>query len=253
MNNLKVIEITPDNILDIGMFCGSEDQYKYGINRKARWFEKRYKEGLRIKISVNEEGIKTGMIEYVPGEFTWRTIRAKGYTVIHCLYVLRRQTRKGYGSYLLNECIKDSEHTNGIAVVTSSKPWVNDKKYFLKNGFKKIENAPPYFELFVKQFKEAPLPGFNKGWEERALIYGDGLTVIYSDQCPIIDYALNNIIEASKECNMDIKFHKIETHLEAQNAPSPYGVFNVIINGKFITHRIFNKQRYVEMLKSGQV
>jgi hypothetical protein len=118
----------------------------------------------------------------------------------------------GYGNLLLNECIRDSEHTNGIAIVTSSKPWVNDKKYFIKNGFKKIDKAPPYFELLVKQFKEAPLPFFNSGWEERALKHCEGITVLYSDQCPIIDYAIKNITEASKECNMVIKLHKIENY-----------------------------------------
>jgi len=192
------------------------------------------------------------MIEYIPGEYAWRTVNASGYTVIHCLQVLRSQTRRGYGDSLLNECIQDAKDTNGIAIVTSSKPWVNDKKYFVKNGFKKIDKAPPYFELLVKQFKEAPLPSFNNGWEERALNYGDGITVIYSDQCPIIDYGLKNIIDASKECNMSIKLCKIENHMEAQNAPSPYGTFNIIMDGKFLTHRIFEKERYIQILKSRQ-
>ncbi|NJD01223.1 MAG: hypothetical protein FIA99_01180 [Ruminiclostridium sp.] len=137
-----------------------------------------------------------------------------------------------------------------IVIVTSSKPWVNDKKYFIKNGFKKIDKAPPYFELLVKQFKEAPLPTFNSGWEDRALAYGDGITVLYSDQCPIIDYAIQNISDAAKECDKEIKFHRIDNYIEAQNAPSPYGTFNIIINGKFITHRIFDKQRYIEIFKN---
>ncbi|MDP4089459.1 MAG: GNAT family N-acetyltransferase, partial [Bacillota bacterium] len=226
MDSVKIIEVTPDNIIDAGILCGNEAQFQEGKSRKIQWYKNRYEEGLRIKVSVNGEGITTGMIEYVPGEYAWRTVNANGYTVIHCLQVSRNQTKQGYGSMLLDECTKDSKDTDGIAIVTSSKPWVNDKKFFIQNGFKKIDQAPPYFELLVKQFTEAPLPSFNDGWEERALNYGDGLTVLYSDQCPIMDYAIKNITAAAKECHIDIKLHKIENHIEAQNAPSPYGTFN---------------------------
>ena len=253
MDSEKIIEITPENIYETGVLCGSEVQFIEGKMKKFEWYKKRYEEGLRIKISINQDGMKTGMIEYIPGEYAWRTVKASGYTVIHCLQVLRNQTKKGYGNLLLNECIRDSQHTNGIAIVTSSKPWVNDKKYFIKNGFKKIDITPPFFELLVKRFKEAPLPCFNNGWEERALNYGEGITVLYSDQCPIIDYAIKNITEASKECNMSISLHKIDNHIEAQNSPSPYGTFNIIVDGKFLTHRIFDKQRYIGILKNGQV
>jgi hypothetical protein len=251
MNSIKIIEVTPNNILDMGVLCGNELRFSQGKMKKAQWFRDRYEEGLRIKISQDENDVKTGMIEFVPGEYTWRTLNAKNYTVIHCLQVLRNQTRSGYGTALLNECIKDSQSTNGIAIVTSSKPWVNDKKFFVKNGFKKIDTAPPYFELLIKQFKDGSLPSFNNGWEERALKYGDGVTVLFSDQCPIIDYAIKNIEEAAKECNMVIKFIKIESYSAAQNASSPYGTFCIVLNGKFLTHRIFDKVRYVGVLKSG--
>ncbi|MBK1813118.1 YoaP domain-containing protein [Clostridium sp. YIM B02505] len=80
------------------------------------------------------------------------------------------------------------------------------------------------------------------------IINGKGITVLYSDQCPI-----KNITEAAKECSLDIRLHKIDNHIEAQNSPSPYGTFNIIVDGKFLTHRIFDKQRYIGILKSGQV
>lgn len=249
MENIRIIDITPDNIQAEGVFCGIGRQFDDGRKKKLEWFKKRYEEGLRIKISVDEDGLKTGMIEYVPGEVCWRTVKAEGYILIHCLEVFRTQTRKGYGTLLLNECLKDSEQYNGVAIVTSGKPWVNDKKFFIRNGFKKIDTAPPYFELLVKQYQEAPLPAFNIGWEDRALTYGQGITVVYSDQCPIVDYALKNITKASKELDLMIKFCKIESYSDAQNAPSPYGTFNIIIDGKFATHRIFDKDGYIRVLK----
>ena len=87
MDNEKIIEITPDNIYETGALCGNDFQFKEGMKKKIEWYRKRYEEGLRIKISINQDGIKTGMIEYVPGEYAWRTVKARGYTVIHCLQV----------------------------------------------------------------------------------------------------------------------------------------------------------------------
>jgi GNAT superfamily N-acetyltransferase len=250
MNGPQIIEITPDNIAEMGVFCGSAAKYLEGQTKKIKWYLERYKEGLRIKISVDAKGIKTGMIEYVPGEYCWRTIRAKGYTVIHCLQVLRNYTRNGFGSLLLNECIKDSENTNGIVLLTSSKPWVNDKRFFLKNGFKVVDKAPPYFEFLLRPIREGPLPFLNDGWEDRASKCGDGITVFYSDQCPIIDYAIKNIVDASKECNLEIRLQKIDTCHDAQYAPFPYGTFGIIKNGRFLTHRIYDKETYRTILKN---
>lgn len=249
----EIVEVTPDNIYKTGNICGHNTKYDTGNHIKAQWYCQRYKEGLRIKLSINQDRIVTGMIEYVPGEYTWRTLNAKNYMVIHCLDVFSGHKRKGYGSALLNECIKDSAYKNGIAIVTSSKPWVADKRFFLQNGFKKIDTAPPYYELLVKQNTEGAESHFNKGWEERALKYGDGITVLFSDQCPIIDYALTNLKSAAAECNMPIRFVKIEDHIAAQNAPCPYGTFCIIADGKFLTHRIFDKEHYVNILRSRAV
>ncbi len=250
----KIIEVTPENIRTTGLFCTKETKYAAGIKRKEQWYEQRYSEGLRIKISVNQDGVNTGMIEYVPGQYAWRTINAKNYTVIHCLQISRLHTHQGYGNALLNACIDDSKNADGIAIVTSSKPWVNDKKFFKKHGFKQVDKAAPYYELLVRQFREeASLPCFNTGWENRALTYGKGITVFYSNQCPIIIDALKSIEEAADECALNIAFVEIDSAEKAQNAPFVYGTFGILLNGHFLTHRIFDKARYVGILKSGMV
>jgi hypothetical protein len=113
------------------------------------------------------------------------------------------------------------------------------------------DKAPPYFELLNRPFREGPLPALNGGWENRAAQLGGGITVFYSDQCPIIDYAVKNIAAASKECGLAVRFQKIETCTDAQNAPFPYGTFGIIKDGRFLTHRIYNKETYIELLKNG--
>ena len=250
---VEIIEVTPDNVYEMGNLCGHDSKYDTGNHCKAQWYCQRYQEGLRIKLSRNRDKAITGMIEYIPGEYTWRTLSAKNYMVIHCLDVFRGHKRKGYGSALLHECIRDSDDKDGIAIVTSSKPWLSDKGFFLRNGFKKIDTAPPYYELLVRPNKESDPPRFNKGWEERALKYGKGITVLYSDQCPIIEYALKNLKEAADECKTPIKFIKLEDHTASQNAPSPNGTFCILTDGTFLTHRIFDKDRYVDLLKNKSV
>ena len=229
-NNLhpRIIELTEETAEQYGALCGFEgvaarkrSWYFQGITNRIEWYRKHYHEGLRIAVCVNEQDEKSGLIEYVPGEYCWRTLDAKGYIVIHCLYVFSGKTRKGYGKLLLSHVIGKSKGYHGLAIVTSSKPWVNDKRFFLKQGFKKVENAPPYFELLAMRFRDVPLPSFRKGWEDRALQYGKGITVFYSDQCPIADFAISNITSAAKELDMDLRIIPIDNYSAAQNAPSP--------------------------------
>lgn len=249
MNRIDVIDINPENISDYGIFCVFQEEYCSGIKKKIEWFKKCYKQGLRMKMVQDDEKELAGFIEYVPGEYAWRTVNAKGYTFIHCLQIRRGKVGSGYGSLLLNKCLEETKDTNGAAIVTSSKPYVNDKRFFQKQGFKKTATAPPYFELLVRQFKEAPLPSFINGWEERAAKYKDDLTVIYSDQCAVIDSSLSTIKEVAREFNIPVVSYKINNHKEAQLAPSPYGVFNVIYNGKFLTHEIVNKRKLLYILR----
>lgn len=68
------------------------------------------------------------------------------------------------------------------------------KNILLKMDLRKLIKKHHHILSYqLSDLKEAPLPCFNNGWEERALSYGEGITVLYSDQCPIMDYAIKNI------------------------------------------------------------
>ncbi len=110
--------------------------------------KKRFKEGLRLKLLLINEGPRRGFtsrgfIEYIPGEYTWRGIDAKGHMAIHCIWVVGRNKKHGYGKMLLEQCLNDAKGLNGVAVVTSEQPWLTNKRFFLKNGFKLIDKAHP--------------------------------------------------------------------------------------------------------------
>ena len=64
---MKIVAVTPENAIKETFFC-IKDLKRQGFKDKAQWYEKRYAEGLRIKILKNDEGKMIGFIEYVPAK-----------------------------------------------------------------------------------------------------------------------------------------------------------------------------------------
>lgn len=143
-SNVKIVTVDATNVAEHGFFCYKSKPKSEGYRRKLDWLEQRFSEGLKIKI-VYEEKRSVGFIEYIPGEFAWRAVEAEGYLVVHCIWVVGKGKKKGYGSWLLNECVEDAREMgkHGVAMVTSSSNWLAGKKLLLKNGFESVDQAPP--------------------------------------------------------------------------------------------------------------
>ena len=161
----RIVEVNEANFDDYGVFCLKSKKNTEGYVNKAKWMRDRFKEGLRTRLLLVKEKhdlTSRGFIEYIPGEYAWRGIDAKGYMVIHCIWVVGRNRGHGYGTELLRQCEGDAQGMNGAAVVTSDKHWLPSSELFLRHGFEKADTMPPYFELLAKRFsKDAPLPRFN--------------------------------------------------------------------------------------------
>ena len=114
----KIINVTADNISETGFFCYMSRRKTAGFRRKLAWVKKRFAEGMRIKMLQLP---LRGFIEYIPGEYAWRPVNAKGYMFIHCLWVVGQSKGKGLATLLLDECIKDAKKSGmkGVAMVTS--------------------------------------------------------------------------------------------------------------------------------------
>ena len=253
MNEIEIIDTNADNICDYG-FCGIKNIKQEGYKRKTDWLKKRFSEGMRFKILHSAKEGFVGMIEYIPGRYAWRAVEAKGYMVIHCLFVLYKKYQgKGYGSQLIEECIKDAkrEKMNGVAAVTRKGPWLAKKELFLKNGFELVGKAPPDFELLVKKFKKsAPSPKFGGDWRERLGKYSKGLTIIRSDQCPYLEKWVGEISETAQgKFGLKAKIVELKTCKDAQNAPSAYGTFSIVYNGKLIAVQPISNKRFINIMK----
>jgi GNAT superfamily N-acetyltransferase len=247
VEEIEIIDTNPDNISDHG-FCGIKNIKQEGYKRKTDWLRKRFSEGMRFKVLHSAQEGSVGIIEYIPGRYTWRAVEAKGYMVIHCLFILHKKYQgKGYGSLLLEECIKDvkKEKMNGVAVITRKGPWMAKKELFFKKGFELVDEAPPDFKLLVKKLKKSALsPKFRGDWRERLSQYSKGLTIIWSDQCPYLEKWVKEISETAQEkYGLKAKIVELKTWKDAQNAPSAYATFSIVYNGNLIAvHPISNKR-----------
>ena len=249
MERIEIIDTNADNILEYGI-CGYKNIKREGYPEKIEWLKDRFPEGMKIKTLYSDEDGTQGMIEYIPGEFCWRPVEASGYMFIHCIFVgfKRAYKGKGYGTLLVDECLKDAGKGNmwGVAVVTRKGSFMAGKEIFVKNGFEGVDKASPDFELLVRKLNEkAPPPKFKGNWEKRLSQYGRGLTIIRANQCP---YSVKNVREISETAE---KVHGIKPNIielkncqEAQNSPCPFGTFCIVYNGKVVAEAPISNTRF---------
>ena len=122
-----------------------------------------------------------------------------------------------------------------------------------KNGFEVVGQAPPSFQLLVKRFDDVPLPTFPDDWNKRSGHYGSGLTIVYSDQCPYIEDAVKGTLEIAGERGVKGQTVKLESSQQVRDsAPSAYGIFNIVYNGKLVTYHYISskkdRQKFLDIL-----
>ncbi|MFC2157289.1 GNAT family N-acetyltransferase [Acidobacteriota bacterium] len=232
----SIIDVTAENVDKTGFFCFMSRRKSEGFQRKLEWVKARFSDGMHIKMFELPE---RGFIEYIPGQHAWRAVNSNGYMFIHCLWVVGKSKGKGLGGILLEECIRDAEEAGmaGVAMITSESNWLTGNKLLLKSGFESVDFAPPAFNLMVRKFKDFPSPSFLPGVEKRAEKYQQGLTVFHSDQCPYIPDAVDQVKKISGERGIPFQVIELLSAEDARmSAPSPYGVFSIVFNGRMLSY-----------------
>jgi GNAT superfamily N-acetyltransferase len=238
--------------------CGNKNADNLGRRRKASWLNERYAEGLRYKVLRSETSGDIGMIEYAPGRQAWRPVEAEGYLVIHCLMVIRKHLGKGLGGLLLDSCLRDAKKSKcqGVAVVTSSDSFMARNDLFIKAGFVSVDRiigsseaaAAPY-ELLVKKLKKAaPDPRFIVEKERLFRRYSKGLTILASDQCPMVPKWVEEIAEVSGALGLKPKVVPVTSARASRELPTPYGTFSIIYDGRLIAHRPISARRFLNIM-----
>ena len=242
------VDVTADNIADHPqIICYINPKHEL-FHLKIDWLKDRFKEGLKIKLMfVEDEKKPVGFVEYVPGEHCWRSVDAAGYMFIHCLWTYGKQYQhRGLGGLLIEEVERDAKEMLGVSVVTSDGPFMTNRAVFLKNGYE-ITAESGKDQLLTKQFADGPLPKLND-WETELEKYRE-LTIIYSKQCPWVARFMEEIKPIVKERKLEIRTIELENAAQAQRAPSVYGIFNLVYEGRLLADRYISTTRFKNILK----
>ncbi|MBM3293414.1 MAG: GNAT family N-acetyltransferase [Candidatus Aminicenantes bacterium] len=248
----EIVTVTADNLEEQGFFCYMSKRKTEGYARKQRWLRDRLAEDLGLKLLVLPE---RGFIEYLPGEFSWRAVRADGYMMIHCLWVVGRSKGRGFGAALLGECVGEAKRLGmkGVAMVTSEKNWLAGRKLLAVQGFECAAEAAPAFSLMVKKFGKGPSPEFAGGWEDKARAFGRGLTVVRSDQCPYIVDATAIAVGAAKKAGIRSRVVELRSREDVLRlSPTPYGVFSLVLDGNLLSYHYELEKDLLPLLRAAK-
>ena len=246
---MKIIEVTPKNAIKESFFC-IKDTKRHGFKNKLSWFKQRHNEGMRIKILKTDDDKMVGFIEYVPAKNAWRPIEADNYMFIHCIYIYSKKQRGlGNGAMLIADAEKEAKALNldGVCVMTSSGGWMANKTLFEKNGFHQIETKDR-FELLAKTWNNNKPKPRLLDWHSQQIKY-KGWHLTYSDQCPWNEKSAEAILNVALDHEIDLNISKIRTIKDAKAAPSGFGTFNLLRDGRLLEDHYISHTRFRNILR----
>ncbi len=252
----EIKTVNASNVDESGFFCYMSKGKEAGYKQKRDWLEARFAEGMKLKVIHEIGGRDTAFIEYIPGEYAWRAVHAKGYMFIHCIWVVGKGKGKGYSKLLIEECLNDAreQKMKGVAMLTSDHTWLASKNVFKRNGFTEVDSAPPSFQLMVNRFGSAPKPVLPSDWDARARAFGKGLTVIRTPQCPYIENGANAILSFAEERGIKAKVVELKSAKEIQErSPFAYGVFGTVLDGKPLAYQYLLQKDFDKLLQERNI
>ena len=240
--------VRPENIATCGIGCVASRRHE-GVAAKSLWLDQRFAEGLRMLLFRDGRGTPLAFLEFIPGEHAWRPVAAEGWLFVHCLWVYPKgQAVGGLGSRLIQACVEEARRirARGVAAMVSDGPWMAAKQVFLKNGF--VQTAErDRFQLVTLRLRRGPAPSFRdlpKKWSRRR-----GLHIVYAPQCPYLPKSVHAIEAVAREHGIPVTITVLRNASEAQHAPSYYGVFNLLWNGRLLSDHYVSETRFRNILR----
>ncbi len=249
ISKVKFIEVTDENLEKKGLFC-AKNKKTQGFQEKASWLREQLQRGLKMVIAEDEDEKQLGFIEFIPSEYAWRPICADNYLFIQCIVVGSKKMRnQGLGGELIRYCENTAIELgkDGVCVMTSNGAWISDRTLFAKNGYQ-MADQKGRFELMYKNLtKNAQVPLFND-WEKELHKY-QGWNIVYSNQCPWHDKSVTDLLNVAMDNDLEVKVKKIEKPRDAQKAPTGYGSFALIKDGRLLEDHYISGTRFKNILK----
>ena len=245
----EYINLDLNNIDEEHICCAIGDpKHQIGVDRKKEWIKSKLKDG-HVFRKLNARG--KIFIEYEPIETAWVPIDGKNHEYIYCLWVAGSFKGKGIGQQLLEYAIEDAKKKkmNGVCtlVTKKKKPFIGDKKFFEHFGFKVVDNIDDY-ELMVLQFNDKDVPKFRDNARKMKIDSND-FTIYYSNECPYVEYEVEELSEYAKKKNIKLDFIKVNSLEKAKNVPCVFNNWANFYKGKFISNTILNANALEKLFK----
>lgn len=234
-----IIQLDKSNIDSEHICCAfSDKKCKESYQLKKDWLTREFENGYVFKRIDARAKV---FIEYVPAEFGWVPVDAPNYLLINCLWVSGQYKQKGYAKELLRHALEDASSSGRDGVFTiagiSKFHFMNDAKWFIKQGFSVCQTLPTGFSLLVKKIvQDAPLPQFRDSVLSGECPDKIGLVAYFSNRCPFAEFHVTTSLkESAQNRNLPLTVYKIDSLEQAQSACSPATIFSLFYNGKFVT------------------
>lgn len=241
--------VNKDNIEKEHICCAISNNNDVQVSSKKSWLYDRFDEGL-VFLKSTERG--KCFIEYIPAEYAWNPIDAKGYMYIDCLWVSGSFKGHGYSNDLLNACIEDSKAKGkiGLCILSSKKklPFLADPKYLSYKGFKVSDESDNGIQLWYLPFEENANKPLFKECAKHPSINEKGYVLYYTNQCPFNGKYVPIVEATAKEHNIPFKAIHITSREEAQNAPTPITTYAVFFDGEYITNEQMNDSKFLKLV-----
>ncbi|XCP84164.1 GNAT family N-acetyltransferase [Roseburia hominis] len=237
----QFINLTSSNIEKEHLCCAIADKkHQAGVAVKRQWLKERLAEG-HVFRKLDEKG--KVFIEYAPLEKAWVPVYGEDYLYIYCLWVAGSYKGKGYGKALIEYCINDAKEKKkaGVCVLSSKKkkPFLSEKKFFLKYGFEVVDTVGNDYELLALSF-DGKKPRFSESAKEMK-IDSDGLTIYYGLQCPYIPDCARQVQEYCTGKDIPLHLIAVDTLEKAKNLPCVFNNWAVFYNGVYETNHLLNE------------
>ena len=251
--NYTIVEVTRDAVSKYPQVICFINPKHPTHSLKVDWILAQFDRGMKIKL-LFLDGVKkpVGYVEYLPGEQCWRGVNARGYLFIHCLWTNGKQYQhQGLGQALLAACEADAREQamSGVCVMTSDKAFMASRELFMKHGYRQVDQMASE-QLLVKSFRDdGPHPSLKDPKQSLSTYPQEGLVVVYSRQCPWVARFIQEMTPVLNAYQLSADITELKTPEAAQKAPTVYGVFALIYNGKVLSDRYISVTRFKNILK----
>lgn len=242
------INLTAENLDSQHVCCAIADKkHQCGVAAKKKWLRERLAEG-HVFRKLDDRG--KVFIEYAPLETAWTPVLGDNYLYIYCLWVAGSFKGKGHAAALLGYCIEDAKARgkSGVCVLSArkKKPFMADKKFFMKYGFETVDTTDDGYELLALSF-DGSLPRFAQNVKKQA-IPGKELTIYYGMQCPFIPNCIEQVRGYCEANSVPLELVAVDSLEAAKALPCVFNNWAVFKDGRFETVHLLNEGQLKKLL-----